>query len=439
MSMPLTGQEGFFVRQGQIIGEYNRVAAFYGSDLTNGFLSIWSQFASSDQAAVQNLPDTVTSFRASDQSYLGVIQQDGALASVLQVGDYQPVVPATLQQSFILTAAQMRTSSDSIQRATITATVTPDAGNLGDTVVALSYTNEFGDPIDTTFAETITTTCINSQTSFSETLNAVGTAQVPSYSYLWPAGSGANVPFAVLNPASNAITTDGGFATWGGTGANDPTNWDIVDGAAGVTVFQSAGGGVRAGTNAAQLTSDGAQATQLAQTITLSINTVYMATFEAKVSATGGAGTVIIQITDGDGNVLTDDAGNSLTYSRNFTSQVTTAYQIFTVFFSTPRQLPTTTRVEVGYGVADTSGRSLFLDLVGIVAATRLYPGGPFVAAVSGENPTALADTWACVFTNDQTSQSFAMGMQRLYNTMSLGVYFPSASSPTISNNLVSH
>jgi len=437
-TVPLTGQEGYFTRQGKILGEYNRIAAVYGAAPTAGFLGIWGQFASSDQAAVENLPDALAAYRLSGQSYQGVIQADGALASVLQVSDCTPVVPYTLQQSFIALIAQMKANSASIQRATITSTVTDGTSNLGSTVVNVTYTNQFGDPIDTTYAETIAVQCINSTTPYSEVLQAVGQATVPINDYQWPTGSGANVQFSVNNPANNGIVTDGGFSAWSGTGANTPTNWSIIDGSAGVTVFQGAGDGVRAGTSAAQLTSDGAQATQLGQTISLQINTVYMVTVAAKVSATGGAGTLIIQLTDGDGVVLTNDAGASLTYSRNFTAQVTGSYQTFTVFFSTPRQLPSTTKIEVGYGVADTAARSLFIDLVSVIQATQLYTGGPYIAAVSGEDPTAFGDTWSVAFTNNQTTASFAFGMQRLYNTMSLGVYFPSANSPTVSNSLIS-
>lgn len=441
-NVPLTGTEGYFTRQGTIVGEYNRVAALYGSVLTSGFQAIWNQFISSDQAAVENLPTAVADYRLSGQQYQNVLQGDGALASALQVSDYASVVPYTLQQSFIVLIGQMIGASQSIQAATITAVVTPWASNAGSTTVVLGYKNPYGQQIDALFAETIITTCTNSSSAYQETLQAVGAPQVPNNSYLWPGGSGANVTFAVVNPAvtgSNNFVTDGGFSSWSGTGANTPDNWDIVDGSAGVTVFQGTGQGVRDATSAAKLTSDGAQATQLAQTLSLAINTVYMVTVQAKVSATGGAGTLVMQLTDGDGNVLTDDQGTSLSYSRNFTAQVTTSYQCFTVFFSTPRQLPTTTRLEVGYGTADTATRSLYIDLVAVMAATQLYTGGPYIAAVAGANPTAFGDYWTCVFTNSLTSQSFAIGMNRLYNTLAMQVYFPSSGSPTVSDSLVLH
>lgn len=41
MSVTLTGTGGYFTRSGAIIGEYNRVAALYGSAATTGFNAIW--------------------------------------------------------------------------------------------------------------------------------------------------------------------------------------------------------------------------------------------------------------------------------------------------------------------------------------------------------------------------------------------------------------
>lgn len=439
MSVSLTGTGGWFTRQGSLIGEYNRVADLYGSDLTSGFQAIWNQFVSSDQAAVENLPTSVAAYRLSGQSYQSVLQQDGALASLLQVADDTSVVPYTLQQSFVMLIQQMVANSQSIQKATLTSAVTPWGSNEGNATVAVGTANQFGQQIDAIFAETIRVTCTSANTSFQETLNAVGAPQVPTNSYTWPGGSGANVSFAILNPAATGIVTDGNFAAWEGTGDNTPTDWDIVDGAAGVTVFKGAALGVRTGSNAAKLVSDGSQATQLAQTIQLSTNTVYMLTVQAKVSASDGSGTMVMQVTDGDGNVLTDDQGNSLTYSRNMSAQVTTNYQCFTFFFSTPRLLPTTTRIEIGFGTAPSSTKYLLLSLAGVVQATQLYSGGPCIAAVSGANPTAVGDYYNVVYTNSLTSQSFALGMNRLYNTLSLGQYFPAANSPTISDTLVLH
>ncbi len=109
-----------------------------------------------------------------------------------------------------------------------------------------------------------------------------------------------------------------------------------MNGAAGVTVFKSVSGGARTGTDAAKIVSDGASATQLTQSVTVSPNTVYAVTFQAKINTTTATGVFRIALCDGDGTVLQNDAGVDLSYTRNVNGQVGTSYTQFTAFFSTP-------------------------------------------------------------------------------------------------------
>ncbi len=438
MSVPLTGVGGFFVRQGCFVGEFNRVAAFYGSDLTNGFQSIWAQFASSDQQAVENLPSAVLSFSQSASQYESVLIGDGSQAMLLQTRDDTSVVPFTTQRAIQIVAGQMKTAVQSIQRATLGSTLTANPTNFSDATIVISTVNQFGDSLDMTVAETITITCTGTSTVFQEQLQAIGEAVLVQVDPNWPGGSGANLSFNIVDPAASGLTTNGGFAAASWTG-DTPGSWTIIDGAAGVTVLRVVSGGLRTGTDACRLVSDGAQATQIAQNLSLAINTVYLFSVNAKVSASDGSGTLIIQLTDGDGNVLTDDAGNSLTYSRDMSTQVTTNYQNFTVAFATPRILPSVVRIEVGFGVPPTAAKTMTLDLVGAIQGQQLYMGGPFIAAFANIEATAVDDNWSLVVTNSLTTKSFALGMDRLYNMRGMQVYFPSANSPTVSDSLVTH
>lgn len=438
MPIPWTGVGGFFTRAGAITGEYNRVASLYGSTLDVGFQSIWSQFASSNQSAVQNLPDVVAAYRFSGQQYQQTLQFSGSFAAILQTQDYYSVVPATLQQSFVVIAAQMRANSQTIQRATLTSTATPWASNVGNAKFILSTVNQFGDPIDTTYAETITATCISAGTNYQETFQAIGRAQISSSSHLWPGGSGGNTSFAVSDPNTTGLISDGGFELWNGTGNNNPINWDIINGSAGVTIFRGTGG-VR-GNYTAVITSDGASLTALAQSFNAAINTVYAVSVQAKMGSASATGNFAMCITDGNGTILNDDAGNPLSYTRDLNGQIGTSFAIITAFFAMPRTLPLITRVQYGFGtVAAIAARTLTLDLAGIVQATQLYTGGPFVAAFAQATPNSVSDYYSLTFTNSLGSNSFAMGLQRMFNTPSLGVYFPSANSPTISDSLVTH
>lgn len=440
MSVQLTGYAGYFTRAGAVIGEYNRVADLYGSALTAGFESIWVQFASSDQAAVQGLPSVVEQYRLSGQQYQQQLVTTGLTASLLQVSDDTSVVPYTYPQSATVLAAQMRDTSDSVNRPTTSAVVTPDAGNLGSTTVAASLTNQYGDPLDMVMAEDITVTCVNSSTSYQESLQAVGEAAVPPQSYLWPAGSGANQAFTVFDPGtSGGVVTDGAFTSWGGSGNNTPTYWGVVNGSFGTQVVRSSDPVRAADDYAAQIVADGSNATQLYQAVTLNINTVYAVTFQAKIDSVTATGTFRVALTDDAGNVLTDDAGNNLEYTRNVNGQIGTSYANFTTFFATPRQLPLVTQLRIGLSVAATSGRLINIDLVGIVAATQAYNGGPFLAGVAGEDPTAFNDFWTVAVANSLGADSFVRGSDRVFNFRNNGIYWPSSNSPTVPDGLVTH
>ncbi len=437
---------GYFSRAGAIIGEYNRVAALYGSATDTGFQSIWALFATSDQAAVQGLPDAVTAFRQTGTGYQSVLQADGQQASILQVNDSIPLVPYTYNQSVALVAYQMLTTSQSINRPTLTSTSTPNGSNLGDTTFWLSTTNIYGDPLDMTLTEDMTALCQSQGSGFQASFNITGQPTVPSTAWNWPQGSGAQVSLSTVDPAVAGLIANGAFTAF--TIANTPNSWDIINGAPGVTVFKSTSGGVRSGTDACYLLSDGSSTTKLSQNISLSINTVYAVTLQAKVNSNSASGNLIIEFTEEDGTVINNDAGDPLsaTYALNGgAGEITTSYQQLTVFFSTPRQLPTITQLRVGYGVAGVSTRQLTLDLISVFQPTPLYgasgtgTSGPWVAAVAGTLPSAFGDYYTLAFTNSLTSRSFALGCERVFSLRELGLYFPSDVSPTVSDSLVTH
>ena len=451
MTVPLTGSGGFFTRQGAIIGEFNRVAAQYGSPLTNGFQSIWAQFASSDQAAVQNLPQAVAQYAQSGAAYLQTLQQDGSQSILLQTSDYYSVIPYTSQEALLLIAAQMTSTAQSIQKPTLSAVITPSVygTNYSDAILAVGFLGPFGVQLDNSIGETIQITCTQPSPLYQETLNAVGQAQQPAGSATWPGGSGCNYTFSISDPNTNGLVTDGGFQSWGGTGNNTPLNWTVVNGATGVTVFRGTPGAVGRTPYAFQITSDGSSLTAAQQTLTLQPNTVYAVKVSAKVSATDGAGTMIMSLVDENGNVINDSAGNGNTQSFTMSSatpsatNVGTTYASFTYFFRTPRQLPVSVGVRIGYGVAPAATKSLYLSMVGFVAPGQPYypgpAGGPFIAAFANNNGTALGDNWGAAISTSETPESFAFGFLRLYNTAQLGVLIPSSLSPTIPDNLILH
>lgn len=448
MSIDLVNSgDGWFNRAGAFAGEFNRVAALYGSATDTGFQSIWSLFATSEQAAVTALPDAVAAFRTTGTAYQAVLSAEAQAASVLQANRDFPLNPYDFNTSLDRVVAQMVDTAQSINRPTLTSTVTADGDNLGDTEVFVSTTNIYGDPLDMTFAETMTATVTQQGSGYSASVQVLGEPALLPGSWEWPGGSGASAALQVLNPAATGLLSNGALSTF--TVSNTPDSWTIVNGNAGVTVFKATSGGPRTGTDAVYLQSDGSQATQLAQAVSLQTNTVYAVTVQAKMNTGSAAGNLVIQLYDPDaGAVIQNDAGSNL--SRTVTinggaGNVGTSYAIFTAFFSTPRQLPSTVQVRIGYGTAGTSTRQLYLALCQIVAATPLYgpagtgTAGPFAVAVANTLPSAVGDFYEIEFTNSLSTRSFVWGLERLHGMRARGKYVPSAGSPTISDSLVTH
>jgi hypothetical protein len=453
MSIQLLGTNGYFTRLGAFIGEYNRVSALYGTALTvTGFQSIWSQYATSDQAAVVGLPAAQTSYQSSPNSYQSYLAGAAQISSQLQVNDNVPLNPYTYAQSIQNVIQQMISTSQYVNKPTITSTVATGLSitntlNIGNPTFSTYTLNPYGVQSDTIYAETVTITCTSASVPYNETFQAVGVVAVPFTAYNWPQGSGTSTSITVTNPASTTLITDGVFNNWSGVGNNTPTNWIILNGSAGTQVLQGTSP-IRSGYSySASIVSDGTSATQLAQAVSLSPNTVYAFSVQAKMSSTDGAGIFRICLTNGSGTILTNDAGNNL--SQTFTmssatgssSNVGSSYTTFTVFFATPKYLPSVVYIQYGFSTAPGSTKILSLDLAAGVAATQLYNQGPYVAAFSSSTADIIGDVYTATYTNSLGTQSFVRGCQRVLNFPNLGIkiYWPSSNSPTIPDSLVTN
>lgn len=444
--------DGWFNRMGSFAGEVNRSAALYGSGTDTSFQQIWSLYATSEQAAVEGLPTAVANFRLTAASYQQTLSDESQLSSILQANRNFPLNPYTFEESVEQVRAQMVATAQSINRPTLTSTVTAGGSNLGNTQIFVSTTNIYGDPLDTTFAETLTATCTQQGSGFGSSFQVLGEPALAVGAYNWPGGtstggSGASASLTTIDPAIDGLITNSALSTF--TVANTPDDWTIINGAAGTTVFESVSGGPRTGTNAVYLQSDGSQATQLSQTVSLQTNTVYALTFQAKMNTGSAAGNLTVKLYNpATAATINNDAGTALSASYTLNGgagNVGTSYAIFTVFFSTPRQLPSTVQLRIGYGVAATSTRQLYLALCQMIAATPLYgpagtgSAGPYALAVSNTTYSAVNDVYSLTFTNSLGTRSFVWGLERLDGFRAKGLYLPSSTSPTISDSLVTY
>lgn len=443
MSITLTGNAGYFTRLAVWLSEYNRVAAWYGSALTTtAFESIWLQYASSDQAAVVGLPSAQTAYQSTPQSYLTYLSQSAQTSSQLQVNDNYPLNPYTYTQSVLNVISQMVSTSQTVNKPTITSSIASGTSNTGNPQLYTYTLNPYGVQSDTIYAETVNLTCTSNSTPYAETFQAVANVAVPFTASNWPQGSGATVNITVTNPASTTLVTDGVFANWSGAGNNTPTNWTIINGVAGTQVFQGTSP-VRSGyLYSASITSDGSSDTQLGQAVTLQSNTVYSFSVQAKISSLDSSGQFVISLNSGaGGSVLQNDAGNNLSQivGMNGGSGLTTGYKVFTAYFATPKNLPSTVFVQFGFSTPPSAAKTVSLDLIAGVQATQMYNQGFYLSMFSGSTASGIGDTFTATYTNSLGTNSFVRGSQRMLNFPNLSpkIYWPSSNSPSIPDNLV--
>lgn len=442
MAISLTGTGGCFSRIGKFLKEINRVCSGIGVNLDDGVEGITDQFADDDQLAIDGLQTDKVTYRGTPATYLTALGEYAADAVIAQVNRDVTLSSAAIVPALTELIEQMETSGDSIQRPTTTATVTAWGSNLGDTVFKASLTDAYGQPLDQVFAEDIkvrvTADSANGGTAWQETLTITGEGAASVTSPDYPLGSGASTTMTVANASNTSnLLTNADFETWSGTGNNTPGTWTIATGTAGTHIFRESSNVLR-DNYAAKFTSDGSALVTLKQAVTLSPNTVYGMVTYLKASATDGSGVFRVRLVNGSGTVISNDASTNLSTTLDMASSISTsAFTTMSTFFQTPRQLPDSVFLEVGYSVTPSSGKHIYVDSVTLAAATQAYDGGPYFYAASRAAKSAQGDYWTVAVTTNANNNSFARGLDRLFNTRAEGLAFPSNSSPTISDSLI--
>lgn len=441
MAVSLIGNEGLFTRLGTIISEYNRVVSGYGTALNTGINNIFNQYASGvDAIAIDSLFATRDSYRTVHGTYLSQLVTVQTTTINEQVNRDTPLPTKSLNFSLPVLIAQMINTSDSLKAPTVTNTVTAASSNKGDGFLVVSTTDAYGKQLDNVFAEsliaTVSTDKAGGATAYSEVLSIVGQPAKSAGAYDWPGGSGANTSLTLTDPERTGLITDGGFENWTGTGNNTPVSWLIATGTAGTQILRDGTNKIRSN-YACQIVSDGSTLTTIRQAVVLTPNTVYAFSYWGKLSALDGSGQFRIRLSDGS-TTLTDDAGNNLSSTKNTNGDLTTSFGKITGFFSTPRQLPTTVYLELGYTTSPASPKTLTIDNVGFVKASQAYIGGPYIVGFSKATLNAKNDYYTIAITNDLSYNSLVRSLDRTLNTRQLGISFPTSSSPTVPDNLIS-
>jgi len=475
MSFPFTGAGGFFTRFGHVGFLLNSLNSFIGTanlsaasitSLGTGIDTIAGAYATPDLNIISGLYPARDSYRnvhTTMQSYLQALAQ----ATLVQMANDASAQPnGTLSTAVAYLVSQMVANAQTVQKPTISATSTANAGNVGTGLIPVSVLNGNGVQQDYILAESIAAACtVDSQsgaTAGQETFTFTSPA-AEANALQWDYGPGGtlgsgisvtqNAVDALVDNASGNLLQNGSFKTWTTPGVG-PDNWLILvpgTGGVGGDILQTSGANVYKGTSGISFVGDGSSLPSISQpfnttpntsgnsggtSATLKPLTVYCLSIATKMSSVPGAGALTIDLTDGNNTTTTNAAtiANSLSLTL---SSVPTSWKLWNVFFQTPAVLPSTgLRLRVRLSTALTAAVTVYFGHIALTPATQLYAGGPYVGVFSGSTNFFKPDGFVLAPANNYGSK-FQLLADRVFGMRSLGLQLPSAASPTISDTLV--
>lgn len=442
MTVPLLTASGLFTRLGGMIGGINETNSARGATLQARLNTIAAGYNTAQQDQRDALYGSGESQRSVSAAWISYLQSLAQSVTVKMAYDDAKIAPVDLQTALVKIIQQMTTNSESLNRATVTASVSAFGSNVGSGACIASLVRGDGLTQRMVFAEALRGACTTDSysggaTEGLETFTFLGEpATVSEFDYLWPLGSGTSTTVTATDD-SDGLLTNGNWETW--TVTNEPDDWIISVGTPGTTI--SRGSSPYTGTFDLQFTGDGAQLTKIYQTVDLTTETVYAVSCWVKVSSVPAAGVLRLSLHNGTA-VINDSQGNANSITLALTA-ATTSYVNLSGFFRLPSVLPSTVRFQLELTTALTNTVSMHLDRLAMVAATQLYAGGPFVAifsgatAFAGQTVQTTGDYFTLTVANNLTTTSFVRSLDRIFGLRTLGLQFPDSATATISDGLI--
>lgn len=160
-------------------------------------------------------------------------------------------------------------------------------------------------------------------------------------------------------------------------------------------------------------------------------------TTAAPTTTEAPAGVLKFEIMDEiGGNVLNDSAGtaNALTINAGEMSDVGHLSHWFAFRLPQDARQPVYLRVRISTAFA--SGETVYIDEIAIVAGTRLYAGGPYVACFPGVSEDVLEDSWTLAVANNRGG-SLQEWYNRVYGMADLDLLLPVSGSNAIPDSVI--
>ena len=418
MSIPLTGTGGLFERLGKLIGGLNEVTTFQGSTLTARAAALQAQYAASDEDLIDSLYSQLASAQNSASVWPNNLRSLAQATVTQMVADYISL-PSTNYQAALnyLVNVYLPSVSATVQRNTVSASVTPAGGNTGNGVVLASMLSALGLPLEYAFAENITATVTRDAQSGGavagqEQVSFAGEAAVTNQlSWLFPTGSGASSTLTAVNASANGgrgtsnQLNNGSFETWVTT-PNVPDSWHIgAAGVAGTSIFKSTAQHYD-GLASLNLLGDGSELTAVESRWGVDFGSgpsplaQYAVNLWIKVDVVPSAGVLSVELVDGTGTQLVDAQGNASAFTIALTG-ATTSWVAHGGFLRTPRILPAQTWLQLRLSTALDSGKNVYMDRVSLAQPNSFYVGGPAIVPVSGSINFISGDSFGIAVSNN--------------------------------------
>ncbi len=444
MAVTLVGGDGIFDRLGRLGHALHTINTFRGSG-SAGYLTkeLFDAVETYDGAAAElrrrAVPERLISALATGRNGLA-----GAASAIRQVAQDTLVAMVDLDTPLaarnVIEAAtelrrQMLASSDTLDANEPSVSLAYDSGNAGTGKIVARACLADGSRAEGALPEAIGLQVTRAASAGAETLAARGQAAVnEALDWQWPGGSGGSASLTSTLAAGTANLASGGqFESFT---ANLPASWTAVTGSAG-THFAEETTNFLVGAKALRYIGDGSTATQLRQNIVANVaaHTPYAVHLFAKMSASPAAGALAVDLFDGS-SVINDDDGNANSLAIDLTA-LGTSWTGFGAVFVLPNPLPTAVWLRIRLSTALSSSRTLYLDELQLKPATRLYQGGPYLAAFTGGTGWAVGDRSTATLANDHRGALATMA-DRLWGLRTKGLWLPTATSgETISDSLL--
>jgi hypothetical protein len=345
-----------------------------------------------------------------------ITSQVAASSNLVQNGDFEDedAYADYLPDKWILSVGTLATHVQltNVEQQTVTVNGTPTGGHY-----TLTFTDRGG--------ESYTTVPLTYNASASAVQTALRSLPWLAAVTVTSTGTGANLTHTVVFenvPGPSQLTSTS--ALTGGT----PTITHATTVAGSPYVVR--------GARCLELIGNGSTLVCLQVPVTLTKQTCYAVNLWALVDVVPAAGILTVDLVEGiGGTVVADDQGTNNTFTIDLTG-LTTSPTAQGGFFHTPLTLPEQLYLRVRLSTALSSGTSLFLDELCMVASTELYPGGLFVAGFSGPNDFALQDAIEITVANDRGGAIHEF-LNRFLGLQSKRILFPTASPGTQPDSLI--